>query len=278
VSGTRSPRASVGVAAFGIALVALGVITKLAESVHESDAVVHTDNRILERFIDRRSSFLTGVAKVVTQLGSGWVVTPIVVVSVIALMIIRRRGAALVVGLSSAGTAVLVAVTKHAVGRARPPVVQQLVSAHGDAFPSGHSAQSVACYGALAWLAWELGQPRRVRVVATIAAIVVALLVGLSRVYLGVHWPSDVLSGWLLAIGWLATLVGAFRLVSGSKPLAEQPVDASADPAQSDSEGYGRSASCSATFWRAQTTCPISKRWYCRPGVCTAMTVPSGLT
>jgi undecaprenyl-diphosphatase len=205
-------------------------------------------------------------------------VTPIVIVSVIALITVRQRGAALVVGLSSAGTAVLVAVTKHAVGRARPPVAQQLVSAHGDAFPSGHSAQSIACYGALAWLAWELGKPRRVRVVATIAAVVVALLVGLSRVYLGVHWPSDVLSGWLLAIGWLATLVGAFRLLSGPKPLAEQPVEASADPARSDSEGHGRSASCSATFWRAQMTCPISKRWYCRPGVCTAMTVPRGLT
>ncbi len=131
------------------------------------------------------------------------------------------------IALSSAGAAVLVAVAKHLVGRARPPVVEHLVTAHGLAFPSGHAAQSVACYGAVAWLAWELGGTRRVRAVAAIAAATLALAVGFSRVYLGVHWPSDVLSGWLLGIGWLAALVGGLHAVSAGAahwhPPAEPP-------------------------------------------------------
>ncbi len=80
----------------------------------------------------------------------------------------------------------------------------------------------MACYGALAWVVWELGRTRRARVLAVAAAAVVAFAVGLSRVYLGVHWPSDVVSGWLLGIGLLAALVGASNVVRpGSEPLTE---------------------------------------------------------
>lgn len=132
--------------------------------------------------------------------------------TVAALVRKGQRRIALVVALSSIGTVVLVSVTKRFVARARPPVADHLVSAHGLAFPSGHSAQSVACYGALAWVVWVLGQKRRTRMYAVAGAAATALLVGLSRVYLGVHWPSDVVSGWLLATGWLSALVGASHI------------------------------------------------------------------
>jgi len=195
------------VVAYGVTLSAAGMVFKLADAVHESDAVVRSDTRIMRYVIDHRSSQLSSVARVITQLGSGWIVAPIVVIGVAALLVKRQPRGALVLALSSIGCALLVEAAKQLVGRPRPPAATRLVTAHGLAFPSGHAAQSVACYGALAWLAWELGGSRRIRVIASVSAALIAI-VGSSRVYLGVHWPSDVLSGWLLAGGWLAALIG----------------------------------------------------------------------
>jgi undecaprenyl-diphosphatase len=206
--------------ACGIAVIALGMVVEIADSVREADRVVRTDERIIRFFVDHRTAWLTTVAKIVTQLAGGLIVTPIVIVTVALLVRVRHRRAALVVALSGIGTVALVQATKHFVGRARPPIADRLVSAQGLSFPSGHSAQSVACYGALAWLACELGRRRRVRVLSVVAAALTVVGVGLSRVYLGVHWPSDVLSGWLLGLGWLAALIGVFHLVRGDPPLS----------------------------------------------------------
>jgi undecaprenyl-diphosphatase len=203
------------VVACGIAVIALGMVVAIADSVREADRIVRTDERIMRLFVDHRTAWLTTVAKIVTQLAGGLIVTPIVIATVALLLRVRHRRAALVVALGSIGTVALVQTTKHFIGRARPPIADRLVSAQGLSFPSGHSAQSVACYGALAWLVWELGWRRRARVLSVVAAALVVVGVGLSRVYLGVHWPSDVLSGWLLGLGWLAALVGVFHLVAG---------------------------------------------------------------
>lgn len=194
--------------AAGAAAVAFGIVVKIADSVRESDAVVRNDARILDFMVRHRTAFLTHLAKAVTQLGSGWVVAPIVVICVAQLLRSRHRRAALVVVVSSAGAAVLVEIAKRLVGRPRPAIAERLVRAHGLAFPSGHAAQSIACYGAIAFLAWELGATRRTRVLAALTAAALAFAVGGSRVYLGVHWPSDVLSGWLLGAGWLTALIG----------------------------------------------------------------------
>ncbi len=213
----------VAVAAFGVAIVALGMIVEIADSVREADRLVRVDHQIIRFLIDHRTSWLTIVAKVVTQMAGGFVVAPVVIVTVAALIRTGYRRIALVVALSSLGTVVLVAFTKHLVSRARPPVAEHLVSAHGLAFPSGHSAQSVACYGALAWVVWELGRTRRARVLAVGGAAIIAIAVGLSRVYLGVHWPSDVVSGWLLGIGLLAALVGTSHILRRGPETSPEP-------------------------------------------------------
>ncbi len=189
-------------------LLACGFVVKLADSVRESETVVHLDEHVLRFVLGHRNGFLSGAARAVTQLGSGWVVAPLVTtVALLLLLRANRRGAALLLVASSAGTAILVEILKRVVARARPPAIDQLVRAHGAAFPSGHSAQSVACYGALAYVAWTVAQSR-VRWLAVAGACVVALLVGASRVYLGVHWLSDVVSGWLVGLGWLSALIG----------------------------------------------------------------------
>ncbi len=89
--------------------------------------------------------------------------------------------------------------------RPRPPVAERLISVTGWSFPSGHATQSVAFWGMLVVVLCG-GRTRAVRTVGWVVAALVALAVGLSRIYLGVHWISDVTAGWLLGGAWLCTL------------------------------------------------------------------------
>ena len=95
---------------------------------------------------------------------------------------------------------------KVIVERARPDGAEALATAGGYAFPSGHSATAVALYGALALIVARHGDARARRA-AIAAAVALSVLVGVTRVYLGVHYPTDVLAGWLLggavlAVAW----------------------------------------------------------------------------
>ncbi|MCU7820596.1 phosphatase PAP2 family protein [Kitasatospora sp. DSM 101779] len=96
----------------------------------------------------------------------------------------------------------------HGTGRPRPPVAGWAATASGFSFPSGHTFTSATAFGLLAWAIGRhlaaIGRPPAARRRWTVLLLGVAALVGLSRVYLAVHWPLDILGGWLLAAGWLA--------------------------------------------------------------------------
>jgi membrane-associated phospholipid phosphatase len=105
------------------------------------------------------------------------------------------------------------------VGDARPPQVDWLTGAHGFSFPSGHAATSALVAGTLAWLLSYLVQARWARLGAFAVLASWAVLVAVSRLYLGVHWISDILGSWLLAGAWLAGLLAAqHRLVPARRP------------------------------------------------------------
>ncbi|MCP2311774.1 phosphatase PAP2 family protein [Kitasatospora paracochleata] len=112
----------------------------------------------------------------------------------------------------------------HAFGRPRPPLADRAVAASGFAFPSGHAFTATVCAGLLV-LAIVRVRPSATRA-AVAGAAGFAVVIGLSRVYLGVHWPLDVLGGWLLAAGWLAA---ATRVVP-RPDTAAAPAEGSGQP------------------------------------------------
>ncbi|NES16984.1 MULTISPECIES: phosphatase PAP2 family protein [Micromonospora] len=114
----------------------------------------------------------------------------------------RLRAAAGLVAVFTAGTLVRWAVAET-IARPRPPRVEWIGPASGYAFPSGHTTIATLGAGVIAWALTRRWDDPLTRVVIWAGAAGYALAVGWSRVWLGVHWPTDVIGSWLLAIGWL---------------------------------------------------------------------------
>ncbi len=155
-------------------------------------------------------SWLSTAAIDVTALGGGVVLTIVVVVAAGLLLAQRLWLTALAVVSASMTGGLMVDIVKSQISRPRPDIVEHLVQVSNTSFPSGHSANSAVVYLTLAGLASQVTQDRATRRYLLVVAILLVGAIGCSRVYLGVHWPSDVLAGWsfgtLWALAWwLAT-------------------------------------------------------------------------
>jgi undecaprenyl-diphosphatase len=138
----------------------------------------------------------------ISALGSSAVATLLVCVVALFLLLDRKpRQALLVVGIASAA-AIGLTLLKLAFGRERPTIVEHYEVVGGLSFPSGHTLIAAALYPTLGMLIASNLKDRRLKVYVFAVAALLALLVGFTRVYLGVHYPSDVLGGWLLGLAF----------------------------------------------------------------------------
>lgn len=138
----------------------------------------------------------------ITALGGVLLRNLIALGAVLALLFLRLRREAIVLALTVAGGWAVNTLLKHAVGRERPEIVPHLMAAGGDSFPSGHSFNSAVVFLAVALAFATLSRRESVRATVVGAALAVSLAVAWSRVWLGVHFPSDVIAGWLGGAGW----------------------------------------------------------------------------
>jgi len=137
-----------------------------------------------------------------TSLGSPSVLALVTIAAVGYLWIDRKRGAALFVLLAVAGGAALEAMLKLGFARPRPELVSHLVDVNSFSFPSGHATMATITYLTLGVLLAGVQERPRMKLYLLAVASILAFLVGISRVYLGVHWPTDVLAGWCLGAAW----------------------------------------------------------------------------
>jgi undecaprenyl-diphosphatase len=122
--------------------------------------------------------------------------------------------------------------------RARPPVADWAVRAGGHSFPSGHTTSGAIAAGLLAWGLLRLRPDRLVRTLAA-ACCLVAGAVGCSRVYLGVHWPTDVLGGWLLAGFWLTVTLPLLTYAAGGLSARGRAAGGEGEVRDEDTSGDG---------------------------------------
>ena len=176
----------------------------LAEEVAEGDTGL--DNRIADELHEHATRPLTEFFEAVTTLGNGIVLAGVAAIA--AYLLARRRyyTEAVLMVLAYAGAQVLSFSLKLAFRRDRPFFTDPLATLSTYSFPSGHATVSIAVYGALTLvLLRRLTGPARI--VCLAAAVLLVSLIGFSRLYLGVHFLSDVLAGFSVGLAWLALCV-----------------------------------------------------------------------
>ena len=178
------------------------------------DELVGLDDPISRFLLEHRQPWLTAVMPVVTYLGTAYVLIPLLVA--VGLLARRRRGSwrpLALLALTLTGASLSSTVIKLLVARARPES-SALVDALGYGFPSGHSTAAAAGWLSAAVLWICLTRSAGLRVILAVVATLVVALVGVSRIYLGVHEPTDVLGGWALGSLWLTGVLTANHLIA----------------------------------------------------------------
>jgi undecaprenyl-diphosphatase len=170
--------------------------------------------------------------KVVTTLGDTVTMTLVAVVVTIALLVLRQARSAVLVGAGSLIGYGLMVGLKHLIGRERPPAEARLLDIDTFSMPSGHAMMATIIYGLIAVAGYHSSSWVRAHRVVLLVTPVLAVAIGWSRVYLGVHWMTDVVAGWLLGVVFVASASYlAFRTdrpgrrgsLAGSPTAAETP-------------------------------------------------------
>jgi undecaprenyl-diphosphatase len=174
---------------------------ELADEVVEGDSS-RFDRAVLLWIHSNLPGWLDGPMRLVTALGYYWVVFPLLAVTVLAFYRKGRKLSAILLVVSTSGSIVLTTLLKAIFERSRPELYDSGYTASFYSFPSGHATLAVGFYGTLTLLlAYRLRGYARWLVAACGVSLV--LLIGFSRLYLGVHYPTDVLAGYLAALLWL---------------------------------------------------------------------------
>ncbi len=162
-----------------------------------------------EIFYNGRNSFWTGFFKVITHAGSVYF---LILVVILLFMITRKKYYGFIGIICLIGAGAVNTVVKYIIRRDRPLDVA-LISEMGYSFPSGHSMLSMAVFGLIIYFVIKYSKNLAFKITMTSILSILILLIGLSRVYLGVHYFSDVLAGWLLGATFTLAMMIVVRII-----------------------------------------------------------------
>jgi membrane-associated phospholipid phosphatase len=203
--------AAVGLASV-IGLTAAGA--RIYDAVVEHDGISGLDQPALNESIALRTDTNTQLLTWFTHLGGSIGMT--IIASLITIAMVwrwRSRTPLILMFIAAAGSLTMTIVGKAIVGRVRPPLTEAVPPyEYAFSFPSGHALNSTVIAGMVAYLLLRRLRRQWARVAAVIVAIAWALAMGLSRVFLGHHWLTDVIFAWLVGAAWLALLITSHRL------------------------------------------------------------------
>jgi undecaprenyl-diphosphatase len=190
------------------ALLILAVL--IIEVLDDQSRINQFDVLVLRQFAEWRSPLLTIIFSNLTALGSTTLIFLHTLVAFALLLSTRDKAGAYQLGAASLGSSILTQATKGFVDRPRPTAIPALAEAFGSSYPSGHALSAAAMYVTITILACRhLPQLRQRRMLRAMAAVII-IAIAVSRLYLGVHYATDIVSGMLLGTGWALLLARAF--------------------------------------------------------------------
>jgi undecaprenyl-diphosphatase len=199
------------------------IFVETADEVHEGESQ-RFDEWVLRslRHADGTTPlgppWLLQVARDLTALGGAAVITLITLGALGFLALRRKWGSLCLVVVSIVGGVIVSTLLKHSFERPRPHASLHLTDVSSQSFPSGHSMLAAATYFTLAALLARTTADRRIKAYFLVSAALLALLIGSTRMYLGVHYPTDVLAGWCAGLAWavLCSLVARWLQRTGA--------------------------------------------------------------
>ncbi|MEV6393046.1 phosphatase PAP2 family protein [Nocardia xishanensis] len=196
-------------AALGVLLAAF--VTVLTRNVLDSTGLATMDPEVSGWAVENRNGVLTPAAHMVSNCGDTLSMTILATLVCVALLSVRDRRRAALVAVTALGAGLIIVIAKRLVGRERPPVTDRLAVENSLSYPSGHSTGTFVVVGIVAIVLIPMLRRAIVRVGAALVALLFVAAVGASRVYLGVHWPTDVLAGWSIGALWILLCLAVFR-------------------------------------------------------------------
>lgn len=184
-----------------IAIAGTWAFSELAEHVR-AGTTQSFDNSIMRWMAQHQNHTVQMVMLEITSLGTGTVVTMIVLIAGLFLWLNRHKHSAVLLVAATLGGMVLDNLLKIGFNRPRPQVFAWGTYAVSSSFPSGHAMSSVIVYGTVAYLAARLQHNVRSRILTMILAAIIIALICASRLYLGVHYPSDIAAGLVIGLAW----------------------------------------------------------------------------
>jgi undecaprenyl-diphosphatase len=225
-------------ATFGIFLVAGALVAVAGTYVfarfasHVSSGRTQAfDEAVLRWVADHRSPALEPVMLEITFLGTASVVMAIVAVSALFLWLTKHRYSAALLLLATLGGILLNGLLKMGFGRPRPQLFDWGMHVVSSSFPSGHAMSAAVVYGTVAYLAARLQQRHLHRVLTMLVAAILIVLIAITRLYLGVHYPSDVFAGIIIGLSWAAFCMATLEAFQAyARRLAPQVLENEAPP------------------------------------------------
>ena len=213
---------------FFVGLGALWAFGAMADEVLEGSTQAF-DEAVLNWVATHRSESLNGIALEITALGNFATLAVLVLTVSAFLWLTRHRVSMALLMIAVTGGGILNSVLKDLFDRPRPTTIEWGTDVVTHSFPSGHSMAAAIAYGCVAYLCGRLGPSMKLRLTTWIGAALLVLAIGASRVYLGVHYPSDVVAGYIAGLAWTAFVISgltAVRYLARHKPeVAEHEED-----------------------------------------------------
>lgn len=178
-----------------------------------SGATQRFDDAVLRWLAEHRPPMIEPVMLEITFLGTGSVVATIVAVSALFLWLSNHKYSAALLIVATFGGILLNNLLKVGFGRPRPQIFEWATDVVSWSFPSGHAMSSAVVYGTIAYLAARLQRRTWHRVVTMLVAALLILLISASRLYLGVHYPSDVAAGVIIGLAWAAFCMATLEAI-----------------------------------------------------------------
>jgi membrane-associated phospholipid phosphatase len=212
-------------AGLGTSIVFLYLFTELAEEVLESE-VKRFDDSIIQFFYRSETDLLDVIMFLFTEAGSVWFLTIFSIMLIFFLWFKKKDKWGIlffIIGIGGGG--LLTKLLKYYYGRERPSI-NETIDAIGYSFPSGHSMGSLIFYGFLSYFLFRSNLRKRIKWVTLFICGVFIISIGTSRIYLGAHFPSDVIAGYLAGSIWLILCILALEYVKWRSASQRKPIKA----------------------------------------------------